>query len=59
MNDCLDVSVSYKSHLDNLKGYYNTLENHRRLALKYGCSNNLFEEHRKLYSNNLDINNGD
>lgn len=59
MNNCSDVSVSYKSHLENLRGYYNTLENHRKLALKYGCSNSQYEEHRKLFSNDLELNNGD
>lgn len=58
MSTCSDVIISYKSHLENLKGYYNTLENHRKLAHQFGCSDqHLFDEHRKIFLNVF--NNGD
>lgn len=51
LKNCDDVSVSYESHLENLKGYFRTLENHRRLAHKFGCNNPRFDEHREFFRN--------
>ena len=51
LKDCHDVAASYHSHLENLKGYYRTLENHRKLALKFGCTNESFEQHRDFFRN--------
>jgi len=49
MHDVEDVEVSYKSHLETLKGFYNTLENHRHLAHRFGSTDAKFDEHRKLF----------
>ena len=49
LSSCLDVEISYKSHLETLKGFYNTLENHRTLAQRFGCAGALFDEHRKIF----------
>jgi len=48
LSNCRDIEVSYKSHLETLKGFYNTLENHRVLAQRLGCDSKLFDEHRNL-----------
>ena len=49
MHDIEDVEVSYKSHLETFQGFYNTLENHRQLAIKLGSTDSKFEAHRKLF----------
>lgn len=38
LNTCDDIAFSYSSHLENLKGYFRTLESHRRLAENKSCS---------------------
>lgn len=55
LKDCNDIKISYNSHFENFKGYYRTLENHRKLALKFGCSDDNFIQHLSFF-NNLDIN---
>lgn len=45
INDCLDLQVSYESHLENLKGYYRTLEKHKKISEKFSCSDFDFDEH--------------
>jgi hypothetical protein len=52
LKDCEDVKVSYDSHFENFKGYFRTLENHRKLALKFGCE----DDHFKSHLSSLDIN---
>ncbi|TRW25840.1 hypothetical protein FMM05_06355 [Flavobacterium zepuense] len=37
LNTCDDIAFSYGSHLENLKGYFRTLESHRRLAEQKNC----------------------
>lgn len=49
LKTCVDVEISYKSHLETLKGFFNTLENHRLLAQRFGCNGGSFEEHRTLF----------
>jgi hypothetical protein len=48
INSCLDLEVSYISHLENLKGYYRTLENHRRMSEKFKCSDFNFQSHNEF-----------
>ena len=48
INSCLDVEVSCNSHLENLKGYYKTLENHRKMSEKFSCSTYNFEKHNEF-----------
>jgi hypothetical protein len=55
LKNCHDVAVSYESHLENLKGYYRTLENHRKLALKFGCEDSRFEQHKLFFRNYNDL----
>jgi hypothetical protein len=56
LNTCDDIAFSYSSHLENLKGYFRTLESHRRLAEKKGClvQHNL-NEHIEFLSRYLNI----
>jgi hypothetical protein len=49
LKSCGDVEISYKSHLETLRGFYNTLENHRQLAHRFGCTSNFFDDHRKIF----------
>jgi len=49
LKTCEDVAVSYDSHLENLKGYYKTLENHQRRARKLGCNDERFEQHKNFF----------
>lgn len=52
LKDCHDVKTSYLSHFENFKGYFRTLENHRKLALKFGCDDEQFKSHLSFLSNN-------
>ncbi|MCD9855572.1 hypothetical protein LUD75_12680 [Epilithonimonas sp. JDS] len=45
LNNCQDVKISYYSHYENFKGYYRTLEKHRKLAIKFGCEDPYFSSH--------------
>lgn len=53
IKNCDDLEVSYSSHLENLKGYYKTLEKHRLLADKFPCTNVSFEQHKEFFKNNI------
>lgn len=50
LNTCEDLYVTYKSHLENFKGYMHTLESYRLMAERKKCDNisignNKFESH--------------
>lgn len=51
LKDCDSVGLSYQSHFVNLKGYFKTLENHRKLASQFSCGNDFdFEKHITFFS---------
>lgn len=50
LKNCNDIKISYNSHFENFKGYYRTLENHRKLALKFGCSDDNFTQHLSFFN---------
>lgn len=43
LGNCHDLSISYYSHLNVLKGYLKTLEDHRKIAVRSGCGSDLSE----------------
>jgi len=49
MENCLDLSISYLSHFNVLKGYLNTLENHRKIAIRSGCGGD-YDLHLNLFN---------
>lgn len=51
LKNCNDVAASYDSHFENFKGFFRTLENHRRLAAKFGCEDQRFEQHLHFFTN--------
>lgn len=51
LKNCSDVKISYNSHFENFKGYFRTLENHRKLAIKFGCEDESFKSHLKFLDN--------
>lgn len=55
LDTCQDVVKSYNYHLENLKGYFRTLENHRRIAGKFGCDNDDFFRHYSIFPRSNEI----